>query len=210
MKKGAAQAARLVRAGDRDRDRHPTPFNAAVVVKKTLRFKANAAVNVNVTSVGVLDMLCMADTATTAQRLFSSVRLDSVEVWSPMASDLVPVTCSVEFQAPSATSIGSPNFLHSDTSMGSDHCAHLRTSPSPSSIASMWQSRTATNTLFTLVCPANSIVDVHLTLCLQNGEPATAVTGAPVGATVGTVYCRGLDGAAAASTVLPPVSYATV
>lgn len=151
----------------------------------------------------------MADTTTTAYRLFSSFKLHSVEMWAPMASDLVPVTASVEFQTPAAAAIGAPNSLRSDTSMGADQCAHVMSSPPPNSLAATWQSRAATGVLFTLNGPINSIVDVHLSLYLQNGETPLAVANALVAATVGTVYCRGLDGAAAAATVLPPVSYTT-
>ncbi len=190
---------------------HPPPFLAAVVVKKTLRFKANAAVsNVNITAANLLDLLCLADTTTSAYRLMSSARLDSVELWGPMASDLAPVTVAVEFQTTSATSIGAPNALKSDTSMGAQQCAHVAMRPPAQSLAAMWQSLAATGTLFTLNGPINMVVDIHLSLYLQNGESPTAVTSAVAGATVGTVYCRGLDALAAASTKLPPVSYATI
>ncbi len=189
---------------------HPPPFNAAIVVKKTLRFKSNAAFSTLFTATQLLDLLCVADTASSAYRLFSSLKIHSIEMWGPMASDLAPVTVSIEYQTPAAAGVGGPNFLKSDTSMGADQCAHVAAGPPQNSQAAMWQSRLASSQIVTLQGPTNTVVDVHLSLCLQNGETATAVASAVSGATVGTIYCRGLDALAAASTVLPPVSYATI
>ena len=199
------------RAATLDRATHPPPFAAAFVLKKTLRFKANAAFTASsVNATNLLDLLCMADTVTTAQRLCSSVRLDYVELWAPMASDLAPVTVSVEIQTPNSATIGGPNLLKSDTSMGADRCAHVMLTPPPQSQSSMWQSRAGASTLFTMSGPINTVIDVHLSFYLQNGETPLAVASAVAGATVGTVYCRGLDALAAAATVFPPVSYATI
>lgn len=189
---------------------HPPPFQAAYVVGKVLRFKSNAAMSgLAISAVNLLDLLCMADTTTSAFRLMSSVLLRKVEIWGPMASDLSPVTVSAEFQTDASTGIGGSNALKSDTSMGSTRCAYVGFKPRTNSLASLWQGRASVQSLMKLSGPTGSIVDVHLTFVLQNGETPLAVANALVAATVGTVYCRGLDGVAAATTVLPPLSYAT-
>ena len=186
----------------------PPPFSAAIVWGKTLRFRSSSALTSQaVTASNLLDLLVMATTTTAVNRLCSAVRLTQVEVWGPMAADLVPVTVSVEYNTDAATGISGSNKLRSDTSMGADRCAHVRYRPPMGTVASFWQGVSSSQRLFLLSCPANSIVDIQLTLVLQNGEAATAAANAAVAATVGTVYCRGLDGLATASSVLPPVSY---
>lgn len=189
---------------------HPPPFQAAFVVGKVLRFKASSALSgLAITQTNLLDLLCMADTTTTAQRLMSSALLRKVEIWGPMASDLSPVTVSVEFPTDAANAIGASNALKSDTSMGATRCAYVGFKPRPGSVASFWAARASSASILKLTGPTGSIVDVHLTYVLQNGESAQAVANALVAATVGVVYCRGLDGVAAATTVLPPLSYTT-
>lgn len=188
----------------------PPPFQASVIVGKVLRFKATSAlVNLVITGVDLLDLWCMADTTVSAFRLMSSVKLRKVEMWGPMASDLVPVTVSCEFNTDPSTGIGGSNGLKSDTSMGSTRAAYLSFKPRDNSVAASWLARGCTSNVMTLNGPINTIVDVHLTSILQNGEAPLAVANALVAATVGTVYLRGLDGVAAATTQLPPVSYAT-
>ncbi len=152
----------------------------------------------------------MANTTTTAYRVFSSAKINSISLWGPMASDLAPVTVTIEYQSPTATGIGAPNRLKSDTSVGSTACAFIRASPPRNSLAGNWIGQAGTSTLFTLTGPVNTIVDLNITFVLQNGETPTAVTNAVAGATVGQVYCRGLDALSAAGTVIPPVSYSTI
>jgi len=191
---------------------HPGQFQAAFVVTKTMRFQASSALtaaNATITTTNLLDMLCMAVSAVAADRLFVSFKLNSVTLWGPMASNLVPVTTSIEYHTDATASVGSPNRLKSDTSIGSTTCAYTTFRPPRLSLASFWQGESATNALFTLTGPVNTIVDINITFVLQNGEPPVAVANALVGATVGIIYCRGLDGLAAAGTVLPPVSYTT-
>lgn len=198
-----------LRNGTSPSSSHPDAFQAAVVVTKTLRFQSNAAFNTTFQANNWLDLLCMADTAVTAQRLFSSMKVHSIKMWGPMASTLVPVSVSCEFHTDAIVGVGAPNKITSDTSMGSNSCAYLHCGPPANSLAAMWQSRAANQPLVTLTGPVNTVIDVSLSLCLQNGEAALAVANALVGATVGTVYCRGLDAIAAAGTVFPPTSYAT-
>jgi hypothetical protein len=190
---------------------HPPPFQAAYQVTKTLRFQSTAALTqatATITFQNLLDLMCVADTAVSAYRLFSSVRLNSVKIWGPPAAALAPVTVSVEFQANASASIAGPNRLKSDTSIGSTSGAFVMARPPEGSISSFWGGQTSASAVFSLTGPINSIVDINITLLLQNGEPPKLVTSAPVGAIVGTVYCRGLD--ALTATILPPVSYTTI
>lgn len=186
----------------------PPPFSASITFGRTLRFRASSALSSQaITASNLLDLLVMATTTTAVNRIISSIRLDRVEVWGPMASDLVPVTVAVEYNTDSATGLASSNKLRSDTSMGADHCAHVRYRPPVGTLASFWQGPASSQRLFLLTCPTNSIVDIQVVMVVQNGETPVAAANAAVAATVGAIYCRGLDGLATAGSVLPPVSY---
>jgi len=165
------------------------------VIGKTLRFITSSAITAGsapVTAPNLLDLLCVATGTSAAYRLAAAVRVNSLEMWSPMASDLVPVTCSVEWSANTST-FGGPSMTTSDTSMGSSRCAHVRAKPPASSLAAMWQGPSATQVLFNLICPANTVLDIHLAVVLRANETsAVAVAGTVSGATVGVLYCRTL------------------
>lgn len=156
-------------------------------------------VNETITTGSLLNLLQMATSATTGQALIAALKIRRVSVWGPPAADLVPVTCSLEFNVANiAANIGTRPQIHSDTSVGATRVASVSASPDPRTAAGMWQGRNQTTSAsvgayFILNGPANSIVDVDLEMVLINGEvPATAATGA--GATVGVIYCRPLDG----------------
>lgn len=188
---------------------HPPQFDAAVEVRKTFRYKATGAgTDVSITAAGLLDGLCMAATTTSAYRLLVALKIEKVEMWGPMASDLVPVTVSCEYNTDASTGFGQRTSLWSDTSMGSADPAHVIARPPSQSLASMWQSRAGASQLCLLNFPVNTLVDITLSVVLQNGESPLAVTQAVAGATVGKVYLRALD--VNGSGLLVPVSYPTI
>ncbi len=159
----------------------------------------------------LLDLLCMAATATSAYRIPNAVKLRKVEVWAPMASDLAPVTCSVEWRQPAVAGqgVGGNSQIRSDTSMGSARPAYVSAKPPPGSLASMWLNGGNPFTVLAISGPANTVVDVHLSFRVGDStSEAQAVGAAVAGATVGTVYVRKLDSNNAA--LLPPVALATI
>ncbi len=188
---------------------HPPAIQATFTGRKTMRFKASSALtNVDITQADLLDLVFMALTATTGDRLFNSMRLRYVEIWGPMASDLVPVTVSIEYVTGTAL-IGGRSIISSDTSMGSSQPAHVRSAPAADALANMWFNSSASSTLVRLNGPTNSVVDVNFEYALSDATSGIAITNAPVGATAGTVYYGGLDGLRSGSTQLPPVSLPT-
>jgi hypothetical protein len=139
----------------------------------------------------LLDLYCMAATASTAFRIIEGIRLKSVEIWTnPVALGQPPTTCSVEW-----VGTNGPSTVHSDTGMGVQP-AHVFSRPPPRS-SDQWWSMSGSNEadpLFTLVLPADSVIDVICDVRLVELEAATAVTAEPTGATAGTIYGNYLDG----------------
>jgi hypothetical protein len=150
----------------------------------------------------------MAATSTTAFPLLSGLKVEDVEIWGPMASDLKPVTVSVEYPSNVSGALSGPSRITSDSSMGSTSCAHVKVRPPAGSAASFWLSPGNDNIII-LNAPANSIVDVTLSCTLADGANAL-VTGplTVAGATAGDVLMLSLDSAGAK--LLVPISYSTV
>lgn len=188
---------------------HPPMFNPSTVLRKRIRFQAVAAGTTTITSIDLADLYCVAATAVSAYQLGNNFRLKKIEMWGPMASNLVPVTVSVDWigNASGAGAAGKSNRV-SDTSMGSAEPAHLKTSPPPTSQLSQWQNGLTNFNLCKLTYPAGTVIDLTYDLVLKDDGTAAAVTGAVAGATVGANYIRSLDSSSAVN--LPPVSYATI
>jgi hypothetical protein len=188
------------------RNQKPPQMIATFGGRQRVRFNANAALsNVDITQANLMDLVFVATSATTATRALFSIRLRSVEIWAPMASDLVPVTASIEYLSGSAL-FGGRSQIHSDTSMGSAQPAHVRAAPASEALASKWFNSGASATLFRLNGPDNSIIDVDFEYTLNDAGSATSIVNAPVGAATGAMYYGALDGLRAATTKLPPVS----
>jgi len=188
----------------------PPTFSASKVISSRYRFECNTSLGQTpVTAQDLLDLLCMATGTTAAYRICSAVKLRSVRMWGPMASDLKPVTCEVEYAQSESAAIGNPSTVRSDTSIGATRGACVSYAPPAGSLASFWQPRVASDELFYLTGPANSIVDIVLDQqVVLNISDVDAVGGSVSGATVGQVYVRPLD--SNGSKYLQPVSYPTI
>jgi len=187
---------------------HPPQFTSSFVMKKRLRFKATAAATTVLTVSSFGDLWCVAATTTSAYQLAQFVRVKKIEMWGPMASDLVPVTVSCDW-----TGSNSPGFFGksnrvSDTSMGSAECAHISTRPPTGSQVAEFLPASNSATVCSLVYPLGAIIDITYDLVVRDDAAAQSVTGAVAGATVGANYIRSLDSPTA--TNLVPVSYSTI
>jgi hypothetical protein len=179
-------------------------FTPTIQIDKVVRFQASAAGTSSVSNIDIADMFCVAATAISAYQLAKAIRIRKVEMWGPPPATLAPVTVSVEWPGVDGNSV-----QHSDTSIGATRVAHLCAKPPKEALCSMWRTGSAvTNFLFTLNYPINAIVDVHVSLSLQEQAGAIAVTAAVAGATVGQLYCRKLD--STTSALLPPISYISI
>jgi hypothetical protein len=118
--------------------------------------------------------------------LNNSIKVNQLEMWSPPASQGANVTCSVDWEGFN----NSPNREFSDTSVSVATPAYVKCPPPPMSLASFWQLSSG-STLFTLTAPTGTIIDVHVSLILMDGESPvdTAVTSGAQG----IVYFLSLD-----------------
>jgi hypothetical protein len=134
----------------------------------------------------------------TVALMFESVRVRALELWAPPASQGSASTVSCEW-----LSANSPSIEVSDTTVSVTRNAHIRTNPPSLSLASFWQNVDTVNNLFTLVCPANTIIDVSLELVLVDRSGAAGTQVALTTVVVGHVYYLALDSSVPAHVAVP-------
>jgi hypothetical protein len=175
----------------------------------TQRFRfgcTTAATNKTITFQNLCDLMGVAITATSGYDLFDQVRMSAVEVWAlPVIG--ASTTVSVAFGSNYQEGVLGDGRVHSDNSMGIEP-AHVLARPSTMSQIAQWQVNSAAPA-FSLSCPIGSVIDVILAFRTISTDPPTAMLNALVGATVGDIFYRGLDGLATATTTLPAVAPVT-
>ncbi len=180
----------------------PTITDFGIVHSVTVRFVTNAALSQkNITYQNILDTWLMNVTAVASYDVFEAVRIRKVEMWAcPVSSSAQTVELT---WVGNAAGLYGTNRQLSDTSVGIQP-AHIRARPGAMSPQSLWQ-QSANDVAFQLTCPSNTIIDLSCTFRQRIGAQVAAQN-ASVGATVGVIVNRGLDGVAAAATQIPPVS----
>jgi hypothetical protein len=147
--------------------------------------------NFMITRGNLLNLYLASVTATTAYRIISAIKLKRVQVWcNPPALGSAPMTVAVEWTGENA-----PSTIHSDSTMGV-RAAYVSTRP-PIDVSNRWWSISGGSeydVLFTLILPADAIVDITTSIRTVDNEAAVISTDTPAGATPGTIYFDYLDG----------------
>jgi hypothetical protein len=183
---------------------HPPPIQPQITHRQRMRFTVTTAqTRAQYSFQYLLDLINVATSATVAYDLFDAVRVNAVEVWAAPVQGAAPQQVALEFAGITVGASGDGR-LFSDSSMGIEP-AHVRGVPSKLSQAAQWQP-TSSWTAFTLTAPVASVIDVDLSFRTVQSAVPVAVLSAPVGATAGQLYYRGLDGNAAAGTQVPAVT----
>jgi len=170
---------------------HPPALGNFEIVHGTrLRFVTSAAqLEQPVTYQNLLDLILFTSSATAPYDVFTSVKVRAVELWAaPLLGSAV--TTTVRFVGETAGSIGNLKTV-TDTSMGIEP-AHVKARPGANTLASMFQISSGA-VAFDLTCPTGTVVDVELSYKNLPGQ-AVAAQNVSVGATVGILAYRGLDG----------------
>jgi hypothetical protein len=155
----------------------------------------------NITRGNLLNMVLVATSAVTTVRTFEAIRLRKVEMWAnPVALGSAPNNIQVEWLGEN-----SPSTVISDTGMGV-RPGHVASVP-PSSSSNRWWSisgTSETDIIFSMILPADSVIDVTVDVRFVEQEAPTAGD-VPAGASIGQVYGDYLDGIASGK--LAPVGF---
>jgi len=176
---------------------HPPAIQGYQVVHSTvLRYTVQTAVTaLAITFNNLLDTINIATTAILASRLFRFVKVSRLRMWV-MPSIGTSETCTVIFNGNTLGQQG--DFIaHTDSSMGVEP-AFLDVAPNRKALVSDFQPASS-NTAFTLWLPVGAVIDCHLVFKGAVDGIGVAVLNAPIGATAGATYWRGLDGQQTAS-----------
>jgi hypothetical protein len=164
---------------------------------KVLRFVVSTAFAAAITFQNLLDtILFTGDAGTTAYDLFYMVRVARIKAWAlPVVGGAESIT--IIFDGQTAGSQGDRT-VHTDTSMGIEP-AYFSAAPRVDTLASKFQISSG-QTAFFLDVPAGAVVDVSLEFHSDCLKQSVAAAVAPVGAAVGCIAFRGLDGQALSAT----------
>lgn len=143
-------------------------------------------------------------TGTNGSAIWQTVKVNKIEIWSPPPSQGANATCSVLFPATN----NSQAREYTDTSVSVATPAHVQCSPPPRSLCGFWQVGEGAH-MFTLTAPPGSIIDVWLSLVLNDGTPPSSVTATLVGATFGDIVYCSLDSTTSAGSVYKPIGLTT-
>jgi len=176
----------------------PPPFIPTLKLSHKFRYlNGTSAGSFNITRGNLLNTVLYTPTAMTSVRLFQAVRLKKVEIWAnPQALGAAPTVLGLEWVGENA-----PSTQISDNPMGV-RPAYIRALPPPSSSNRWWSinGTSESDQLFSLILPANCVIDVTLELRLVENESPTAGD-VPAGAVVGRLYGNYLDGLVSGSLV---------
>ncbi len=170
----------------------PPQLSTNVVLRHRFRFKSSVDTAVAITDRNlnqIFGAMCTVAN-TTLKGIVNAVKLHSVEVWTPPASQGAAATVSLQWNSGAFA----PDVEVSDTTISTAMPAHIKTSPPPGSSASFWMGESAANTMFTLTAPTGSIIDVDVTGVLADTQAALTSYTVAAG-TLGAFYYLPLDGA---------------
>lgn len=188
------------------------PMQIAIVpsINHTFRFtNASVVTRLSLTFQGLLDMMCVATSATAAYRLFGAIRLRRIRIWSAASSGTAPTTISFQkFSQSSGT--GADSKLFTDTVLGTAATAFIEVKFNDSEAVGQWQGHASTLNYGSITLPQGSIVDVTFNaIMIEDNLSTSPVAGAVAAATTGQTYVRSLD-SPTGGTQLTPLSYFTI
>ena len=177
-------------------------------VSMKLKFNVGTASTSTITWANIMDTIVFATSSTTLYDLFYSARLHSVELWLP------PAVAGVATSAQASIAFDSPS--QGDQRLwvcyAGPNGGYLKAKPSAHSLNGLtWQNSSSVGAFTVNNLPIGALVQLNITFRTRMGSgSAVAAAQAGSGLTTGTVYFRGMDGLAIASTKFPPVpaSYA--
>lgn len=180
---------------------HPPQLRTNVMLSHTYRYTATSAQASTQFSTAALLLAagCVGTVLnTTVTSVFQSVRVRRLSIYSPPASQGSFATCSVEWNG----TVGSGTQEVSDTSNSVSQPAMISSAPPRNSLGGFWSSSVSNTALFTIICPAGSIIDLSLDLIMSDDETANP-TRAVATAVLGTTYYLALDNGAGTHNLVP-------
>lgn len=181
----------------------PPQLSTNVMYRHVYRFVSASDTAHSVQGSDLLGVCGTVNTAANIQTLITAaVKLHSVKIWTPPSAQGLSSTCSLEY----ANATFAPSSEVSDSTMSTAVPAHIASTPPAGSVAAFWITGTG-NTIFTIVAPMGSIVDLDMSSVLVDTNAASNAITTTAAGTLGEVYYLGLP---STSPALTPVSLNTI
>jgi len=205
----------------------PPKLTTSIQFTHTFRWVCIASPGVTnqlITTGMILDSLVVSVTTQATFSIIDAFRIKRVDLWAPAITNgfnsmftpvpAAPSVISLEFNGSGAGNIGTKPNRVLDTSMGAARNACLSLRPPRDSAASMWQAtpESGSQTVgagIIVSCPGGSIMDITMSIKLQNNSPPNAGPTAAAAVLVqGTLYQAPVDGTSGNWTALGAPTYA--
>lgn len=158
-----------------------------------IRFIVNPGNNYSITANNIADLICFPLGSSYPYRLTDRFRVKQVEMWAPPDSGGAPVT--IGFQWVGNTQAAADNQLwFTDTSLGQDRPAHIKTKPPKTGTHHLWQIASAA-IVMQFNCPTGTVIDLSLDVTWQDiFSAATACSTVQATGAANQLACKALDG----------------
>ncbi len=181
---------------------NPSGLQAMTTIQShmKLRFTCVTATTSTITWANLLDTVIVATTTTQAADVFYSARLKAVRVWTPPLVGSAGYQATVAFDSPSQ---GDQRVFVVSSGNAGGYC---ECKPSKASAnGKFWEDSSSVGAFTVNSMPVGTLVEVDIVFRSRFGTGSAVIAAqAGSGMTVGTIYLRGLDGLAAASTKFYP------
>ncbi len=171
-----------------------------------LKFTCTTATTSTITWANILDTVVVATTSTQLADVFYSARLKAVRIWTPPMAGNNAYQATIAFDSPSQ---GDQRVWVVSSGPTGGYC---ECKPSKNSInGKMWEDSSSVGVFTVNSMPVGTLIELDLVFRSRLGPGSAALAAqAGSGLTAGTIYLRGMDGLAAASTKFypQPASYA--
>lgn len=171
---------------------------------QTFRFYATSAKTQSAVSCGqLLSILGVQTSANTLSRIIHSMKIRSVEMWSPPAAG----SGSLGIQWAGTTS---GDRVLDDINVANT-ASYIKSRPPRGSDSSDWllESINESTTQFRMTCPAGAVMDIHcMVTAVSNASDGHSTTTTTAAGTAGVYYFNALDGTGA--TVIPVTALNTI
>jgi len=172
----------------RDNPRFPNDIKMIPIQSRVIRFNASSTAQA-VRPLDLLKMLVMTTSgSTTAYEVMQAIRIRRISMyWVNSGGDFGNNNVFLSFQWSGATNAS--DILITDRGTATEP-ACIKVVPPRDSIASMWfdaNSPAFSNTLFTVTCPQNTIIDIDFEYIFSNGVTSTVTLNANATTTGGAI-----------------------
>jgi hypothetical protein len=187
---------------NRNEQWNPPQLQSNIIVKHRYRFRSTSATATSISDTNLIQVGGLMVTAanTTARAIMNTVKIHSVEVWAPPASQGAASTCAIEW----ASSQFSSQKEVTDTTVSVALPAYVKAFPPKGSPPSFWLLG-SNSAIFKVTAPVGSVIDVLLSHVMLDtdvaGDSYTIASGG-----LGIVFYPPLDGA---TDLFVPVSLTT-